>query len=374
MVKPTMVTRALLILCVAPGGSAFPSSSRGAVLDAGDAQLDAGDAPLGLHWTDRVLDGSGATGVAQPAQTPSATLAEKPPPLKVIDLSMQKAGTSSFAEFCFRSLNVSALHASWYLMPRVGYPPDLDFSSLSFGKREKLCQRDSDADQRVNVSYPDYDQWRSVPDRELLADVLTAEGVACYADTPIPFWYDWIEQLLPHAKVRADAAAGLRPRPCCASLIHRALRARVQFIIWARPSDEWTESFMRYFCDSDHHENCSGNRLWLWTYGHCNPGNATRGDVQRAYEKHLADVTAYFSTPARSSKLMVLDFTDDSASRSLCEFIFPSYDLRREGCAKLSGPIPNVAPEALGWDMTSGAINKVEKAIAKVETPRANGT
>jgi len=244
---------------------------------------------------------------------------------KLFYIGVQKAGTSSFADFVWRSLNYSLVYHQAFA------------AYAAFGFNPANCTGASP------TSPPDYAQWTQELNTTGTLERALATKVGAFADLPWYAAFEFIEQHVPHAK----------------------------FVIWERDPTEWVQSHHEYFCDAflpqyAPNSRRSGLREFLLNYGDaylCDLPNATaQAMLNSAYKRHLSAVHSYFDNgPAeRSSRLLKLDFTSEDAGRKLCEFVYDAPP-PSELCAHLT-LMPNVPPEKLDPSMQEPAIRAINEA------------
>lgn len=123
-----------------------------------------------------------------------------------------------------------------------------------------------------------------------IACMLTASGYHAFADDPWPLLYATIDALVPSTR----------------------------FVLWARPSDDWARSFVRFFAPLTPKKS-----RWLrLSYGVCNITKASEPLLSRVMREHVARVRAYFASgPARAARLLLIDNLDAAdAQAELCAF------------------------------------------------------
>jgi len=244
---------------------------------------------------------------AQAISSSATDSGERIPP--IFNLSPEKSGTSTFADFTWRSLNLTTFHNHVRFEALLG-PPD-----------KEAC-----VDASPDEDYPDYAGWAEGLNKTsgALAAVLTSD-IGAWADSPVNVLYPLTETLIPDAK----------------------------YVVWPRPSDEWIASFEEFFCKQHSpHPSTAVSRVFKLHFSVCSPcdGADKMERVKSAYEAHLANVQSYFSATAeRSARLFTLDFKDEAVGRKLCEF---AYDLPPGAarCAHL-GAMPLVQEDNLDKTM-----------------------
>lgn len=283
-----------------------------------------------------------------PSALQPATAEPKTSPV-VVDLALHKAGTSSFADFAYRSLGLTVLHD-----PAV-------FFAVSGGTMIEDCEEPSTT--KTSDSLPDYAAWSAEMNRTGLLDaVLSTTNIGAWADMP--------QGLLLEAHERAHGEMA-------------------KYVIWPRASDDWVTSFESFFCEDDgaslvdragaaddsseSHilgaQPMSANEFKL-TYGMCDvcdlAGNrsdvraANMRVVQEVYDNHLATIDAYFSSsPSRSARLLYMNYSDELAGRTLCEFV---YGPANASCAQFTS-LPAVDWAELSQDMYAEGAAAFEAAL-----------
>lgn len=247
----------------------------------------------------------------------------------VVDLGLSKAGTSSFADYAWRTLGLVSWHNN-----RVA------LKDLAGWDSSMTCQ-DGTAS-----NYPDYAAFQTAMNATGRVDAALSAQIGAWADTPTGLLLEAFE---------------------------RAHGGTAKYVIWPRNSTSWANSFEEFFCDEGNAIPGVTANVFRHTFGLCDPCDlaANRSEVRAAnmatvkavYEKHLANVYAYFGAdPARAERFHTMDFYDPFAGRALCEFIFSS-DAPR--CVNLTD-IPNVDVEDLSDQMESEAksawMNAIESA------------
>jgi hypothetical protein len=259
----------------------------------------------------------GLVGLAVPARNVAATMSVPPAAVpasdpKVFYVGMQKAGTTSFASFCYYSLNLTSLHATAYSLAKLNLTKQI-YQTLFIN--HAVCQA-AQASRPTDIVYPDHDTWMREADMDNLDTMLNAPGVNCYADLPWYLYWRHIEATVPNAK----------------------------FVVWERDSASWYESLYNDFC-VDRPWLCGPTLAYLWEYGTCYlNGTTAKRDAIGAYENHLAELSEYFSsTSERAERFLTIDYTAQGSAQRLCDFV-----LGAPACAHVNatadGLVPDVEP------------------------------
>ena len=215
---------------------------------------------------------------------------------KVFYIGLEKSGTSSFADFSWRHLNLTSLHAQHLVFARLGFA-------------YHICMRQG-ASKQPRAARREQPDWRTLT-HELdahgkLATLLTAD-VGAWSDSPFPGIFRFVDQHVPGAK----------------------------FVLWPRDASAWAKSLIDYYCKYMY-ELSRDDREGLHMYGHCHlcpyvnssdskgrgsEAHTLHRDIQAAYENHVASVREYFNATAnRRTRLLMIDFAAPDAGRRLCEF------------------------------------------------------
>ena len=216
--------------------------------------------------------------------------------IKVFYIGLEKSGTSSFADFSWRHLNLTSLHAQHLVFQRLG-----------FGYYNCMPTHAARARQR---ELPDWKAYTHELDAYGKLSTLLTADVGAWSDSPFPGIFRFIDEHVPGAK----------------------------FVLWPRDASAWAKSLVEYYCDYMPNMASHNDREGLHMYGHChlcpdvnsskskgrgNEGHTLHHDIKAAYENHVASVRHYFNATAeRRMRLLLIDFAAPDAGRRLCEFVF----------------------------------------------------
>jgi hypothetical protein len=253
-------------------------------------------------------------------------------PTVVYDVGWPKTGTSSFADYAWRSLGLVAWHEQTAALHLLG-------GAAMASSCTEFTEHGSPA------SYPAYHLAAAEYNATGLLGMFHAPGVGAWADSPIDMFFQTFDDL--------DDA---------------------KYVIWARDSDEYMASFEAFFCEeglgSAVRNDTYIQNAWRLRVGMCdmcdwNGGRReqVRSDnmrqVQAIYEAHLNKIAA---TLGPTGRLHYINMTDALAGRALCEFV---YAVGSPICANLTD-IPDVEPNELSDEMKAQSFDAVLAAYPSV--------